>query len=96
MHDKVKYTYFRENYGSHIDRIYAGELKDKIISINVQPVSISDHSCVITDMNLDCNISLGKFYWKRNTKLLELENIEEEFSKKLGISCEMKKIYMEI
>ena len=93
MHDNVEYTYFRENYGSRIDRIYAGDLKDKITSINVQPVTISDHSCVITKINLDCNISLGKFYWKLNNKLLELENIEEEFAKFWYFLCKEKKLY---
>ena len=73
MHSHVEYTYFRENYGSRIDRIYAGELKDQFTSINVKPISFSDHCSVITEINLDSNLSLGKFYWKLNTKLLDLE-----------------------
>ena len=78
-HDKVEYTYFREHYGLRIDRMYVGDLKDKITSIIVKPVSFSDHSSVITEIKLDCNFNLGKFYCKLNTKLLELEDIQEEF-----------------
>ena len=77
--NNIEFTYFRENYGSRIDRIYAGELKKQISSIYVKPVTISDHSCVMTEIDMDYNISLGKFYWKLNIKLLDLENIEDDF-----------------
>ena len=95
-HSQVEFTYFRENYGSRIDRIYAGDLKDKITNIYVKPLSFSDHSSVITEFNLDCNISLGKFYWKLNTKLLELDDIEVEFKYYWDNLCKEKHLHVNL
>ena len=72
--------FFRENYGSRIDRIYAADLKEHFKSISVKPISFSDHNCVIGEVDVNCNIGIGRYYWKLNTKLLELNGIEQDFS----------------
>ena len=77
-HQQVRYTYFRDNYGSRLDRIYAADLKNIFTSISVKPMTLSDHHCVIAKINLDISMKLGNFYWKLNTALLEQENIEDE------------------
>ena len=76
---KIQFTFFRENYGSRIDRIYAADFKENFTDIWVQPVSFSDHSVVFSTIEVDGNFVVGRAYWKLNVKLLELENIEEGF-----------------
>ena len=76
----VEFTYFRDNYGSRIDRIYTTELLNQVPNVYTKPFTISDHSCVIAEIDMDIKVSLGKFYWKLNTKLLELDNMENEFA----------------
>ena len=76
----VEFTYFRDNYGSRIDRIYTTELLNQVTNVYTKPVTISDHSCVIAEIDMDIKVSLWKFYWKLNTNLLELDNIENEFA----------------
>ena len=46
LNRKIEFTYFRENYGSCIDRIYAADFKENFTKIWVRPVSFSDHSCI--------------------------------------------------
>ena len=43
-------------------------------------MTISDHHIVIAELNINSNIKVGRFYWKLNTKLLEMDNIENEFT----------------
>ena len=75
----MEYTYFGDNYGSRLDRIYAGEIRKNLDNIVTKPIPFSDHHGVIVDINLNMDIKMGKFYWKLNTKLLEDEYIEDEF-----------------
>ena len=97
MHHKdIQYTYFRNNYGSRLDRIYAAEFKNNISNIYVKPISISDHHCVIADVNLNTSIKIGRFYWKLNTNLLECEDIEEEFKILWNRMCNYKSRYSNI
>ena len=42
LNNEIEFTFFRENYGSRIDRIYAADLKDNFTKIWVRPVSFSD------------------------------------------------------
>ena len=76
-HSQVEYTYYRENYGSRIDRIYAADLKENLKNILVKPISFSDHNSVIAEVDVKCNIGMGKYYWKLNTRLLEIDEIEK-------------------
>ena len=40
-HHHVQYTYFRNNYGSRLDRIYAADIKDNIINIVIAELNIT-------------------------------------------------------
>ena len=79
LHDDIEFTYFRDNYGSRLDRIYACDFKSSITNIVTKPIPFSDHHGVIIDINLNGGIEMGRFYWKLNTKLLDDEHIEHEF-----------------
>ena len=79
LRDETEFTYFRNNYGSRLDRIYATDFKNNITNILTKPISFSDHHGVIIDISLNNNIEMGRFYWKLNTKLLEDEYIEIDF-----------------
>ena len=68
--DDIEYTYFRDNYGSRLDRIYAADFKNNLCNIITKPIPFSDHHGVIVDIKLNVDIEMGKFYWKMNTKLL--------------------------
>ena len=93
FNNEVNYTYFRENYGSRLDRIYAGEFKKNFTSIKTLPMSISDHHCVIANLNLKTPIRMGKGHWKLNINLLELPDIEAEFKVIWDRLCTYKKGY---
>ena len=93
LNNEIEFTFFRENYGSRIDRIYAADLKDNFTKIWVRPVSFSDHSCVFSEIKVNGNISMGKFYWKLNVKLLEEDNIEVEFKNLWENLIRLKKMY---
>ena len=95
-HNHVEFTYFRENYGSRIDRIYAADFKENIVNIYVQPISFSDHHGVFIEINLKCSVQLGNFYWKLNTKLLQSENIDEDFNIVWNNLCNIKNKYTNI
>ena len=75
----IEYTYFRDNYGSRLDRIYATDLASNISNIITKPIPFSDHHGVIIDISLNTSIEMGRFYWKLNVRLLEDQDIEEEF-----------------
>ena len=79
-HNKPEYTYFRKNYGSRLDRFYIGDLRDSVQSINVNHVSFSDHAAVIMSLDISKLGKRGRYYWKLNTSLLELEEIQNDFS----------------
>ena len=34
------------------------------------PISLSDHNCVIVELDVDCNVGMGNYYWKLNAMLL--------------------------
>ena len=78
-HRDIKYTYIRQDYGSRIDRFYAKDLANFVKSIDVFNVNFSDHSCVKTELGLPNIPKVGPYYWKLNTSLLELPNIEDRF-----------------
>ena len=73
------YTYIRNNFGSRIDRLYANDLFNNVKSINTINVNFSDHSCVTCEIENDNLPKTGKYYWKLNTALLELEDINDLF-----------------
>ena len=75
----VEYTYVRQDYGSRIDRIYIKDLADFILDVKTVHVSFSDHSGVITTINLPHNIRVGKYYWKLNVSLLDDKDIKDRF-----------------
>ena len=88
----IEYTYFRDNYGSRLDRIYATDLASSISNIITKPIPFSDHHGVIIDISLNTSIEMGRFYWKLNVRLLEDQDIEEEF-KVLWDKMITRKIY---
>ena len=78
-HSVPVYTYFRENYGSRLDRFYVGEIQDSIQNIVVNNISFSDHAAVILSLSLDEIGKKGNFYWKLNTSLLDSEEVINNF-----------------
>ena len=78
-HSVPVYTYFRENYGSRLDRFYVGEIQDSIQNIVVNNISFSDHAAVILSLSLDEIGRKGNFYWKLNTSLLDSEEVINNF-----------------
>ena len=75
-HTKPEFTYFRNNYGSRLDRIYIGDLRDSVHKIDVNNVCFSDHAAVILSMDINKLGKRGRYYWKLNTSLLDLEEIK--------------------
>ena len=96
LNSQIEFTYFRENYGSRIDRIYAAGFKENFSKIWVKPVSFSDHSCVFSEIEINGSIGTGKFYWKLNVKLLELDNIELEFKHLWNNLISLKHKYIDL
>ena len=92
-HQQVQFTNFIENYGSRLDRIYAA---DNFININVKPMTISDHHCVVAEIDLNISVKIGRSYWKLNTELLELDNIENDFKHLWNNLCKYKYQYINI
>ena len=92
MRNDIEYTYFRDNYGSRLDRIYATDLASSISNIITKPIPFSDHHGVIIDISLNTSIEMGRFYWKLNVRLLEDQDIGEEF-KVLWDKMITRKIY---
>ena len=78
-HKHIKYTYVKQNYGSRIDRLYAKDLSNFTKSTEILNVSFSDHLCVKIEIGMPNIPKAGPFYWKLNTSLLDLPNIEDRF-----------------
>ena len=65
---------------SRIDRLYSKDLCDYVKWIDVINVSFSDHSCVKSVIGLPNLPKAGPYYWKLNTTLLDLPDIETKFN----------------
>ena len=76
---QVEYTYIRNNHGSRIDRLYGKEMYNNVVEIKRVNVSFSDHSCILSRFECENIPKVGKYYWKLNTSLLELEDIDTLF-----------------
>ena len=85
----IEYTYIRQNCKSRLDRIYLCELATSVSDTQVVHTSISDHSCVITTLNIEGTPAPGKYYWKLNTSLLEDTYVKQRF-KELWITLKRK------
>ena len=92
----IEYTYVRENFGARIDRIYARDLYNNVKSIKAIHVNFSDHSSIITEIETSNIPKTGKFYWKLNTSILELEDIEDLFKTEWEIIKTSKNNYRNI
>ena len=77
-YDVPQYTFVKEGYSSRLDKIYVKELYSKCLSCNTVPVSFSDHSMVISKINMN-NVKVGKGYWKLNVRILDSQEVEERF-----------------
>ena len=77
----IEYTYFRDNYGSRLDRFYVKKLSNDVKDIKVKHINFSDHSCIQMDVSLSNVHKSGKYYWKMNITLLDNARIKELFSK---------------
>ena len=75
----IEYTFVREDFGARIDRLYAKDLYYNVKSIKTIHVNFSDHSSILTDIEITNIPKTGKYYWKLNTSILEMENIEYAF-----------------
>ena len=62
----IKYTYFRQNHGSRLDRFYIKDLSNYITNIDVVNVYFSDHLSVIRELKLLNMPKIGRYYWKLN------------------------------
>ena len=78
-HTAIKYTYFRNNHGSRLDRFYVKDLANCIVMIDVVNVYFSDHESVIMQIKLPNIPKIGRYYWKLNVNLLEDKNIKTRF-----------------
>ena len=78
-HQKPVFTYFRDNYASRLDRFYVGDLRVNIQGISTKNVCFSDHSAVVLSLSLDKIGRRGSYYWKMNTSLLELDEVNNNF-----------------
>ena len=74
----TEYTYVRQNYGSRIDRFYCNN-RNNISQSEHLICSFSDHSAIAITVNINTNILIGKSYWKLNTKLLQDNEVKENF-----------------
>ena len=75
----VEFTYVRENYGSRLDRMYVKNLGDYITNIKLNHTNLSDHSCVLINIDIPNIPKTGYYYWKMNTTLLDNKNVQEAF-----------------
>ncbi|CAL4097880.1 unnamed protein product, partial [Meganyctiphanes norvegica] len=62
-----------------IDRMYTKNLSNYVKDVKVKHTNISDHSCVIVDIDIPNTPKNGPYYWKMNTSLLENKNIKKDF-----------------
>ena len=76
----IEYTYIRQSCKSRLDRIYICELATSVSNTQVVHTSISDHSCVMTTLNIEGTPVPGKYYWKLNTSLLDDTLVKQRFS----------------
>ena len=80
-----KFTWQRSNPAStqgvsksRIDRFYVpSHLISSIVSCEIIPCSLSDHSAVLLTVKLPISIKRGSTYWHFNNSLLEDENYKE-------------------
>ena len=75
----IKYTFVRNNFGSRIDRLYAKDLCQYVKWIDVINVNFSDHSCIKSVIGMPNIPKVGQYYWKLNTALLDLPDIDLRF-----------------
>ena len=75
----IEYTHITENFGSRIDRIYSKDMYGTVKTIKTIHENFSDHSIVIVNIETANIPKTGNFYWKLNTSILEIEDIEDLF-----------------
>ena len=92
LRDNVEFTYFRDDYGSRLDRIYATDFKSSISNIVTKPIPFSDHHGVIINITFENIVEMGKYYWKLNTKLLEHE-FKNEYNKMVKLFFRFPTLY---
>ncbi|CAL4058747.1 unnamed protein product, partial [Meganyctiphanes norvegica] len=80
----IEYTYIKNNCKSRLDRIYLCDLSTVVSNTQVIHTNISDHSCVITALNIEGIPLQGKYYWKLNTSLLKDTFVKQRFSQLWG------------
>ena len=91
-----EYTYFRNNYGSRIDRAYVKDLFSNITDVKTLNVYFSDHMCVKTVFDFKDMPKKGFGHWKLNTQLLEDEGIKNSFKLEWRKYCLNIKFYKDI
>ena len=96
LRDNVEFTYFRDDYGSRLDRIYATDFKSSISNIVTKPIPFSDHHGVIINITFENIVEMGKYYWKLNTKLLDDIQVEHEFKNEYNKMVKFKSKYESI
>ena len=75
----VQYTFFRQNYGSRLDRFYIKNLENYINEIKLIHVNFSDHSSILMTLDIPNVPKTGTYYWKLNVSLLDNVNIKNKF-----------------
>ena len=75
----VQYTFFRQNYGSRLDRFYIKNLENYINEIKLIHVNFSDHSSILMTLDIPNVPKTGTYYWKLNVSLLDNVNIKNNF-----------------
>ena len=78
----VEYTFFRQNYGSRLDRLYVKDLQNSVSDTQNIPVSWSDHSMIKSTFRLDNVSRPGRGYWKLNCSILKQDVVIENFSER--------------
>ena len=92
-HRHVEHTFVRNNFGSRIDRAYVKDLSKYINVVKHVIVNFSDHSGLLTELNLPDIPRKGFFYWKLNTSLLDDVEIRNRFQEVWNQWCLSKDQY---
>ena len=93
---KPEFTYYRNNYGARLDRIYLSRLFNNIEDVITLPVSFSDHLCVCVKLALNPQMQVARPRWRMNVSLLGIDIIKQNLNRNWNIFQLKKNSYTNI
>ena len=76
---KPQYTYYHNEYGARLDRIYVSKFYTHIVNTSTNSAYFSDHLSVTVEINISTTVQIGRPQWRMNVSLLKDNLIKENF-----------------